>query len=240
VCSTLEKEAAPVSQEIIALIAIFAPNRRASYRLFALLWVLLLIGCGKRDGSNATIERTIVLLRSNSELWASPNESAEARCYLAPAFRGAIPLLEKDGARALPILLTATFHHGFDVPQNVTGWTYCFTLLEIRDDVRGFYVRSGDGPDLDLYPAIDKAPQVPGDAWMAVSGPLLLSEKEKARVPPVMALRAILLDAEVLKRKKLLVGLILTGGRRSAPIKTYVCDLENEERQNGKRSTMHK
>jgi hypothetical protein len=147
---------------------------------------------------------------------------------LAPAFRGVIPLLEKDGTDALPILLTATFGHGLDVPTNVTGWSYLFCWLEVDDDVRGFYLRSEGEPDIDMYPALSKEPQVPDTAWIIGGGPVLLNEKERSRVPAELKRSVIVLDARVLARKRVLVGLILADGHKGAPIEAYIRGEENK------------
>jgi hypothetical protein len=161
-------------------------------------------------------------LRANAESWDSPESDEHSRTYLAPAFRGAIPLLEKNGADALPILLTATFGHGFDVPTNIAGWSYVFCWLETGGQVRGFYLRSEGEPDVDLYPALFRGPQVTGTAWFMDGGPVLLSEKERSRVPAQLKGSVIVVDARVLARKKVLVGLILADGRKAPPIEAYI------------------
>ena len=91
-------------------------SRRVPFKVLLLLCALWTSGCSRHDARSATIDRTKTVLQGQAEEWDS-SESAHARSYLAPAFRRAIPLLEKDGADALPILLTATFAHGFDVPR---------------------------------------------------------------------------------------------------------------------------
>ncbi len=86
---------------------------------------MLLYGCSKENPDAVTIGHTIRVLQYQAENWNSSEDDC-ARSYLAPAFRGAVPLLRKDGAAALPVLLTATFDKGLNVPHNVTGWTFCF------------------------------------------------------------------------------------------------------------------
>ncbi len=198
-------------------------SRRVSLYTSILLCILFLGGCSKQDRSDPTIARTIKVLRDQAENLDS-SEYDHSRSYLAPALRGAIPVLESKGAGALPFLLTATFSRGLNVPHNVSGWTYCFCWLEVGDTVRGFYVRTEAEPDLDLYPTLNKEPQVPDTAWMILAGPVVLGEKERTTVPAPLAPRAIALDARVLAGKKLMAGLILADGRKTAPIEAYFRD----------------
>jgi hypothetical protein len=184
-------------------------------------------GCTGHDRSSAIIQRTIDELRANAESWDTYN-TEEARSYLAPAFRRAIPLLEKDGTDALPLMLTAAFRRRhFDRPENnVTEWSYVFCWLDMNDEVRGFYLRSKGQPDVDLHPALFKEPQVEGTAWMMDGGPIAVNEDERSRVPTPLRGRSIVLDARVLEREDLLVGLILADGRKTAPVRAYVGQLQ--------------
>ncbi len=214
-------------------------SRRIPVRVFLLLCVLSMGGCWKHDSRSATIERTVSELRATAESWDSYHaehlDSNEydgcAGLYLAPAYRRASRLLEKDGADALPIPLIATFAHGFDVSANVTGWAYMFEWLDLDDEVRGFYLRSEGEPDVDLYPALSKEPQVPNTAQAIAGGPVLLSEKERSKVPAQWKGSEIVLDARVLARKKVLVGLILTDGRKTAPIEAYIREGDKKKKR---------
>ena len=73
---------------------------------------------------------------------------------MAPAYRKAIPLLEKDGASALPIMLSAIISSGVLRCERKNNWAlrYGFSWLELNDDVRGFYLQSEGKPDLEVYP----------------------------------------------------------------------------------------
>lgn len=180
------------------------------------LWI---DGCGTHDVHNTTIQGTISELRANAKSWEADN-SDEARSYLAPAFLSAIPRLEKDGASVLPIMLAATFRQGYyDVNAKITGLFYTFTWLALDDEVKGFYLRREGKPDLEVYPAFSKEPQVPGTAWMVTSGPVVTSEKERAKV--VYKEMAIIVDAEILARKKVLVGLVLANGQKTSAVPAY-------------------
>jgi len=206
-------------------------RRRIAVEVFVLLCVLCMGGCHRHDGRSAIIQNTVDELAATAKFWDSYN-SDEARSYLAPAFRRAIPLLEKDGADALPMILSAKFRHGyFDLQGKVTGLGYVLTWLELDNSVRGFYLRFEGTPDLDLdlYPSLCKRPQVPNTAWMVSGGPVLDNEKERSSVPPLYKGTIIVvdtraferMDGRVLERKKILVGLILVDGRRTMPVQAY-------------------
>lgn len=145
--------------------------------------------------------------------------------YLARAYRNAIAALEKDGDRSLPMMVAACFGHGFDMPAYATGWYYCVDWLAIDNDVRGFYVRSEGKPDVNIYPALPNAPQVPGTAWRFAAGPVIHNENDRVRVRDNLRPATMLLDASVLERKKILVGLILANGGKTRPVEARIDDL---------------
>ena len=154
-------------------------------------------------------------------LWsASPGGSAGP--YLAPAYRDAASLIEAKGVGAFPLMLTGQFAYGLNIPHNISGWTYCFTWVDIDGSVKGFYLRSEGEPDIDLFPELINEPQIPGTGWMIVAGPVLASDKERSKVPEAQATRAIVVPPRVFKRKKLLIGLILAEGQKSAPSEAYI------------------
>ena len=146
-------------------------------------------------------------------------------------FAGAIPILEKDGADALPMMLTAKFGQGYyDASANIKGLCYVFNWLELKDEVRGFYLRSEGEPDIDLYPAFCREPQVPDTAWMSTEGRVLHNEKERSMVPASYKGTDIIVSARVLERKEVLVGLILTDSRKTVPVRAYVQTAEKRSR----------
>ncbi len=181
---------------------------------------LLWIGCSKEDATISTIGRTKIALQEQADRWDT-SDSTYARSYLAPMFRNAVPRLEEGGADALPLLLTATLAHNLDVPQNITGWSYCFCWLQIGDGVRGFYVRSEGKPDCDIYPTLNKRPQVPGTAWMVAGGPIILGKIEDSQSQASSSQQAVLLDSSVLAQDELRAGLILADGRKTVPIRVF-------------------
>ena len=185
--------------------------------VIVLLCVPWIVGCGTHDDHKATIQRTISELREKADFWEAM-DSDEARSYLAPAYRRAVPLLEEDGASALPMLLSATFFQGYyDASTKKTGPCYGFSWLELNDEVRGFYLRSEGKPDLEVCPAFSKEPAVPGTACMVTGGAVVANEKEKEN----MIETTIIVDAEFLAQKKVLVGLILANGQKTAPVPAY-------------------
>jgi hypothetical protein len=181
-------------------------------------------GCWRHDSRDVTIQRTIDELRANAESWESNVADDECRSCLAPAFRAAIPLLEKKGSEALPLMLTAKFGQGYSDPQGkATMLCYAFSWLELDDAVRGFYLRPEGEPDVDLFPALSKSRQEPPTAWLIAAGPIFRNEKEKEQstLPAFYKGTEIVIDSRILARKKLLVGLILADGRKTAPVLAY-------------------
>ena len=197
--------------------------------VIVLLCVPWIDGCGSPDEDKATFQRTISKMREMADgLEATGIE--EYRSYTAPAYRRAIPLLEKGDASELPIMLSATFFQGYySVNPEITGPSYGFSWLALNDDVRGFYLRSDGKPDLEIYPAFSKEP-FPGTAWMVAGGAVVANEEEKKKLTdaaineydefPVTD-RAIIVDDEFLTQKKVLVGLILANGQKTPPVPAY-------------------
>jgi hypothetical protein len=176
--------------------------------------------CGK-DEKTAIIDRTKRMMRDVAD---SQDSSPEPRCrtYGAPAFRNGLRTLEEKGTASLPMMLTAQFIKGLDVPQNITGWTYSFSFLDIDHSVKGFYLRFEGRPDVEIFPATVGCYNLPQDALVIYGGPLLRNEGERAAVPRSLADGALVVDEGLLSRKKLLVGLICVDGRKLAPVEAYI------------------
>ena len=191
-----------------------------------LVGILPLISSCRRDPNDAKLARTLIALRDLTTNCGSMQE------HEVQAYRSAIPPLEKNGAGALPMMLTATIAHGLDVPQNVTGWNYGFEWLDLGGSVKGFYFRSEGRPDVDTYPALNKKPQVRDTAWMVQSAPILLSEKQRSLVRESDAEFVVLLDAGLLAQKTLQAGLILADGRKSVPVDVFIKECDEEKDRN--------
>jgi hypothetical protein len=187
------------------------------------LSVLVIGGCRDRDGHSEIIRNTIEELRATAEFYDS-DDSDETRSYLAPAFRAAIPVLEKDGTRALPTMIAASFYYSPNAPASVNGWVYLFSWLDVQNDVRGYYLRSDGESDVEINPEIPKEPQVPGTAWMVGGGPIVHNDNERSEVPGRFKGLEMVVDVRVLKRKRLSVGLILADGRKTTPVQAGFID----------------
>ncbi len=201
---------------------------RAPFELLLLLCVLYTGGCSRNDGHSAMIEYTLSVLRANAESWESSDYSEHSHTYLAPAFRRAIPLLETNGVDSLPMMLTATFSRGLDVENHVTGCVYMFSWLDAGGQVRGFYLRSEGEPDTDINPALSREAQVEGTAWMLDGGPVLGAAEEISKVPEQEKGSSIVVDPRILAREKLLVGLRLADGQKTAPVEAYFQQMGDE------------
>lgn len=200
-------------------------NRICTHGIPAAVLLLLYLpwidGCGARDARKTTIQRTIIALRAQADSWEAYN-SDEARSYLAPAYRRTVALLENGGASVLPRMLSASLAQGYyDVSAGTTGLCYGFSWLALDDDVRGFYLRSEGKPDVEVYPAFSKEPQISNTAWMMTSGAVLANEEEREKVNMSYRGMAIVVDAGILAEKKVLVGLILANGQKTEPVPAY-------------------
>lgn len=195
--------------------------------IVSLLSLLTLIIFWPQDRRITTIQCTMSVLSDVTKSWDS-SPSDEARSYLAPAFRKAITNLEKKGADAIPMMIAAKFEYGRDSKINITGWLYRFDWLDIDDNVRGFYLRQEGSRDIYVYLPLLKGPQDPTTAWMVAAGPVVHNTTEQSKVSESAHGSEIFVDAQVLEKKKLLIGLMLADGRKTAPVPAYFDEWKKE------------
>ena len=169
-------------------------------------------------------------MKDTADAWESSAE-LPSRTYLAPAFRKGLRELEEKGSAAVPMMLTAQFTKGLKVAHNITGWTYFFSFLDADRTVKGFYLRFEGSPDVDFRPGTVGFYDLPKNAWVTLPGPVLRNERERALVPQSLADRVLVIEEAKLRQKKLLVGLILADGRKSAPVEANIAQWPAEPKE---------
>ena len=165
----------------------------------------LIGGCARHDASGAIVARTRRALQG----------IADSGGCLAPAFRQAIQVLEESGPTARAVMLGAAFGDATEVGH---GWIYEFMWVDVRGEVRGFYVRADADSDVDVYPVILNEQQVEDTAWLVQAGPVITELEQRSNLDQKLRQRAIVLPRRLLLSKKLLVGLILSDGGKTEPV----------------------